>query len=69
MWLVGVACCYKAMQYCDMALSWLCIATIVVPCYFTDSWVAAYVALKFKMVSPYETTKLSLLVAAIPYPY
>jgi hypothetical protein len=52
-----------------MVLSWLCIAAIVVPCNFIDSWVAAYAAPKFEMVSPYETTESSLLVAAIPYLY
>ncbi len=57
------------MQYYDMVLSWLCIAAIVVPCNFIDSWVAAYAAPKFEMVSPYETTESSLLVAAIPYLY
>ncbi len=53
------------MQYCDMALSWLCIAAIIVPCDFTDSWVVAYAAPKFAIDLPYETTKSSLLVAAI----
>jgi hypothetical protein len=57
------------MQYCDMALSWLCIAAIIVPCKFTGSWVAAYAAPKFEMVSPFETTELSSLVGAILYPY
>jgi hypothetical protein len=56
------------MQYCDMVLSWLCIAAIVVPCDFTDSWVAAYAAPKFEMVSPYETTESLLLLVAIPNP-
>ncbi len=39
------------------------------PCNLTDSWVAAYTAPKFEMVSPYEMTELSLLVPPILHPY
>ncbi len=42
---------------------------MVMPCDFTDSWVAAYAAPKFEIVFPYEITELSLLVAVIPYLY
>ncbi len=50
-------------------LSWLCIDLIVLPCNLIDSWVVEYVAPKFRIDSPYETTESSLLVAAIPYLY
>jgi hypothetical protein len=48
------------MQYCDMALSWLCITVIVVLCHFTDFWVAASAAPVFAIYSPCEIMELSL---------